>query len=479
MKAEGDAARMGETLIGSQAKLEHQMKRLKKSIGEAFAPALTMLIQDMNRTLSGGADDAGKNVETLAAKLLMFEELVWKVALVVQYSFENLGRTATFQFGKSRKAFEELQENLKYTEQRTVDALVEMMQAGEDSAAGLGESGRAIREDFEETGEKIADETRKFEREMKKRTAAFNEHLEDLLFSKVDQRKKLEKDLDKENKSYEEALEERREDRERNDAKEKLQHERKIYDLEKDLARELAKGKEADEERLEDIRLRIARENEDWELANKEKEILRQEEDEKEKEHHQTRVDELQETLDELKALEEKYAEDFAKIKDKVQEDDIARLKRKFEEEKAELLEQHNERVGDYKTQGFAEGAAYGAAFNEGVASKKEEIKQTTQKVATGIKWEISQVVAGWEHGKPPGWQHGGVVPQTGLALLHKGERVVPKTGADVNYNTARIAPTINFYGGVSVRSDQDIDELANKIMRVMGRQAELERWFG
>lgn len=77
-----------------------------------------------------------------------------------------------------------------------------------------------------------------------------------------------------------------------------------------------------------------------------------------------------------------------------------------------------------------------------------------------------------------PGKQHGGTIPATGPYLLHRGERVVPKTGADVHRSMA-YTPTVNFYGNLSVRSQADIDEIANKVSRVLGRQSEIERWYG
>jgi len=68
-------------------------------------------------------------------------------------------------------------------------------------------------------------------------------------------------------------------------------------------------------------------------------------------------------------------------------------------------------------------------------------------------------------------------IPRTGSYLLHKGERVVPKTGADVG--GSNYAPAINFYGSISVRSQSDIDQIANQVARVLGRQSEIERWHG
>lgn len=67
-----------------------------------------------------------------------------------------------------------------------------------------------------------------------------------------------------------------------------------------------------------------------------------------------------------------------------------------------------------------------------------------------------------------PYLQKGGIMPYEGLAYLHKGERVTPASmvaggGGGV---------TVNFYGPVSLASDQNIEEVARKL----GRQLELAR---
>lgn len=75
--------------------------------------------------------------------------------------------------------------------------------------------------------------------------------------------------------------------------------------------------------------------------------------------------------------------------------------------------------------------------------------------------------------------QHGGIVPgPVGAAvpiIAHGGERITPRTGADVGGGTSGVS--INFYGGVMLDSEARIDELVNKITRVLGRQNEMARY--
>jgi hypothetical protein len=82
---------------------------------------------------------------------------------------------------------------------------------------------------------------------------------------------------------------------------------------------------------------------------------------------------------------------------------------------------------------------------------------------------------------KIPGFQHGGFVQgsysQAVPAILHGGERVVPRTGTDVNSGgmVGGGGPvTINISGSFNLDSESRVQELANKISDVLGRQNEL-----
>ena len=89
---------------------------------------------------------------------------------------------------------------------------------------------------------------------------------------------------------------------------------------------------------------------------------------------------------------------------------------------------------------------------------------------------ELARSVAGGL--KIPGFQHGGFVSgatsQAVPAILHGGERVVPRMGTDVNSSSGGGGLTINFSGPVSMDSDSRVQELAERIINMMGRQNEL-----
>lgn len=76
------------------------------------------------------------------------------------------------------------------------------------------------------------------------------------------------------------------------------------------------------------------------------------------------------------------------------------------------------------------------------------------------------------------GFQHGGFVDAPGHqavpAILHGGERIIPRNGADVNGGGGSPNITIQITGSFNLDSDSRVQELADKISKVLGRQSEL-----
>jgi len=71
----------------------------------------------------------------------------------------------------------------------------------------------------------------------------------------------------------------------------------------------------------------------------------------------------------------------------------------------------------------------------------------------------------------------GGEVKETGLALVHKGEYVIPTAAAATTNNPAqlyRISPTINVNISGSTSSEDELRRLADRISRIVS--AELKK---
>lgn len=75
-------------------------------------------------------------------------------------------------------------------------------------------------------------------------------------------------------------------------------------------------------------------------------------------------------------------------------------------------------------------------------------------------------------------FQHGGFVPgsygQAVPAMLHGGERVVPRNGTDVNPSTNNSNVTINISGSFNLDSQDRVNQLADRVISILGRQNEL-----
>lgn len=84
--------------------------------------------------------------------------------------------------------------------------------------------------------------------------------------------------------------------------------------------------------------------------------------------------------------------------------------------------------------------------------------------------------------GKIPTFRNGGIVPgginDAVPAILHGGERVVSRTGTDVNGGTT-ISPSVNINvsGSFMLDSENRVDELARRIVDILSRQNELARY--
>ena len=74
------------------------------------------------------------------------------------------------------------------------------------------------------------------------------------------------------------------------------------------------------------------------------------------------------------------------------------------------------------------------------------------------IAGNITGTVRGWL----PSFQTGGIMPHNGLAMLHKGERIVPRREVDGEEKSIIINPTFNI--NASVASDYDVRKLASQL---------------
>jgi tape measure domain-containing protein len=120
----------------------------------------------------------------------------------------------------------------------------------------------------------------------------------------------------------------------------------------------------------------------------------------------------------------------------------------------------------------------------KGISDFKDKVVNAFNAIIQAAKDAIEAIKRGFEAGqkaggnifKPQSNQHGGFIDapygQAVPAILHGGERVVPRNGTDVN--GGGISVSISFTGPVNMDSTSRVEELADMIGKVLGRQNEL-----
>lgn len=115
----------------------------------------------------------------------------------------------------------------------------------------------------------------------------------------------------------------------------------------------------------------------------------------------------------------------------------------------------------------------------KGVSDWWDKIKGIFDALVGAANKAADAVRRGFEAGKNiDKFEHGGFVPgpfsQAVPAILHGGERVIPRLGADVSQGGGGGGVTINITGSFNLDSESRVEELADRIIRILGRQNEL-----
>lgn len=114
--------------------------------------------------------------------------------------------------------------------------------------------------------------------------------------------------------------------------------------------------------------------------------------------------------------------------------------------------------------------------------------KSIISKLVDGIKAGLrsagkfaAKIMAEWGLSDADIREHGGIINapigQPVPIIAHGGERVIPTTGMDVNGGGGSGGVSITFTGAVNMDSESRVNELANKIIKIIGRQNELARY--
>lgn len=437
----------------------------------------------------------------------------------IERPIQNLGNTIDDTNSETQKKLLDLTERFK-------ESMFELVWASTDR------KNKAIKDLNEETKafkESMSERVASFNESMEEMTKDHDRKVADILLSIerenadwITKRQKLTQDIENEEKkgSYIAGYWNSKTNRDRLD------------DLKDTLKQE---GIEHDR-KLTDLQTKLQRENQDYRQSSTQKKTMFAEETAKAKSEHTTRVSDLNSTIKKEQGLEKQYQSYFGEARSQGRKNEFEKLIANFNKEKSEYQKAGNTAIDTFSGAGLLAGEGFG--YNMGSALEALNTDSIGSNIGKGIVGGIEKeimirkaqlkarmyealadigisarnfgtsIFAGAEmltqilsgniygayqtaqkySGGNGGWKHGGVIPayaHGGLtpgmsntaipAILHGGERIIPREGSSVN-NTNNNA-SVNIYGTVNVRDDKDIDKLARKIAGMMGRSNELARF--
>jgi hypothetical protein len=281
---------------------------------------------------------------------------------------------------KHRDTIEQLTEDIEEEKQDYAEKVAEMKENYKDRLEDMEERHKekteSIKDDMEE-------ERRKAEEEIEKLKKAYEEEYSLIEKEGEDRLSNLKTQLDKEKALGDNANKDKIKVLEDMIAKEEKELDETLQDKKDKHQEEVDDVNEKLDDKLDDLKEELQDEIDEYQDKLDDVKDIHAEELADAKEMHQDKLDDLQEKLDEELAIQEKYADDFARLKDAVVKDDITRLVEKHEKEMAKMEEDHNDRVAKIKEDAFSEGQAFNESFASGMASTYPQVKNEFDRFST------------------------------------------------------------------------------------------------
>lgn len=508
----GSASAYATTYAGKIAQLKNKFDDLMEGIGGALIPVINYLIDSF-----GSLEGAGS---ALVWIFKVIASAINGVILVIQLLGNAIGSVVNAIVGLFTGGINGMKEHwsdsvdvMKDTWQKGADNINSIWSKASSKNVGIAQaSDREMTKSNAEKGKQIAkqlaDETRNFERETKKRLSAFNESLAQMVRDHLEAKKSLEKDIADETRDYNENMADREVDQKDTMDQMKSDHEDKVASIQEQIDAETAKGLDADATKLQSFIDEIAKEDVEYQAKVLKQEEKYKKENERLKRDHEEKLAAYQTQLDNENAILAKHAEDVAKFKDMVVEDDITRLKRQFAEEEALRAEDHARRLQEIYAQGVAESVAYeegkkrntgssvGTNIKNTVTEAQKNVNDTIKSIAPitnigvgsvapsvdtgkGILETIGDSIKsawGWLTSKLPKFDVGGVVggalgsPQ--LIMAHAGETILPTHKGAVTIGTSGQKQTIiNQYITNNVKDSTDVGTINERLAFILRNQ--------
>lgn len=380
----GSAAAQARTFQGRMEQLKNVLDDVKETIGGVVTAGLGFLMDSLGDVGAASDGMASRMIQaqaiaiTLAAGLVILAQVAVMVAKTIMAVFQlSLTGIRSAVVG----GFTGMQNTVSKAQNSIQNLVTDSYRKQTNTVkSNLGQQGAAQNAAAKKTAKQLADETKNFENEMKKRKASFEQSLADLIWAHQDKVKTLERQISDENRDFSETLSDRKQSFTDTMIDLKQTHQEKVDEIVKQIAEETAKGVDADQEQIANLQVRLDAENTAYDAqvakdtAREAEEIARLQRD------HDQKVADTQKELNAEKAILDAHQGEVAGIKDKAREDDIARLIRQNAEENEEAKKQHEKKMQDIVEQNSAEGAAGGAAFNDALSPYLEQLKADTDK---------------------------------------------------------------------------------------------------
>ncbi len=308
----------------------------------------------------------------------------------------------------------------------------------------------AHREKTQQLEKDMADENTDFDDRMKERVSDHRDAMRDIEKQHAEKVRTIQKQMEDEREKVEEQIDEITKKNAEPMEQFRIAAQERLSSLQGQLDEELAKGKNANNKKVTNLQEIISKEKnsldaqqqfrldqieeEKQEIRDKSSDKIKSLEEELAEEvinvktaseekqaeyeketakltaEHSKRLASLQTQLDTERAIQMKYADDFARFKDAVAEDDITRLKREHAEQRAEAEREHQEKLQDLARRSQEEIATKQAAAvrtNSQMASNINNAYQTAKQTTTN-KASTIQLSSGFSGGSSGGGGGGG-----------------------------------------------------------------------
>lgn len=265
--------------------------------------------------------------------------------------------------------------------------------------------------------ENIAKATRDFKEDMKEWVVAHDKTIKELKESIEDLQKDYSNSLNKIKKDFKSSMDELN-----------MEHARKSEDIQRDLDEEISKGIWADQTRIRDLQLALKRENEDYEISKNKKVETVANGVKEETEKRNEKLTKLQEELNQELALQIKHSVLINQARTWPILDEIEKRTRAF----SERMQQYNEEKNEILNSTDIESAAL-----DGLIGKFSDLNAEIDKSGTTTETAVDKMISSLESLKKTVDENAPITEQIGArvrnATINVGENLTIGTSNALN----------------------------------------------